>query len=269
MRIRSLAGIAVGLAGAATAITLALTTATSTWTTVVNDQFDTAGLPAHWALYNSFWSNHKTTNCAAPSQVSVPGDGYLHILMQWKSSTCAGTAFTGWYSEGLRLNNSYVPSSNAARVTIRWRVVSNGVISHRVIPMRWPDSCSTSPMHACGEEDDCESTGTTHCTTFLHYGAASGTDRQISHAYTVDLTHWHTWTFEQNTSQEMRTWLDGTLVWTCTARTSPACNSTTIPTFNKHVVLDQECASAGQPCPARSSGTEDIEIDWITVENAS
>jgi hypothetical protein len=31
------------------------------------------------------------------------------------------------------------------------------------------------------------------------------------------------------------------------------------------VVLQQECRSSG--CPAGTTGTEDIQIDWITVDN--
>jgi hypothetical protein len=31
------------------------------------------------------------------------------------------------------------------------------------------------------------------------------------------------------------------------------------------VVLQQECRPSG--CPAETTGTEDIQIDWITVDN--
>jgi hypothetical protein len=49
-----------------------------------------------------------------------------------------------------------------------------------------------------------------------------------------------------------------TPVWTFTG------NSTTLPDTLKHVVLQQECHSS---CPAGTAGSEDIQIDWITVEN--
>jgi hypothetical protein len=41
-------------------------------------------------------------------------------------------------------------------------------------------------------------------------------------------------------------------------------NSSTLPATLKHVVLQQECQSS---CPSGTSGTEDIQIDWITVAN--
>jgi hypothetical protein len=229
---------------------------------VVNDQFNTDGvLPSHWSVYTGPSGDHPTTNCLNPSQVSVSG-GYLQLKMQWKTGYCRpsdASTFTGWWSAGLTLNPSQVPMSDAGRVTVRWRVVDNGVVSHRIIPMRWPDG---GPSGA-GEEDLCESHNATSCYTWPHYGGSN----QINHLNSVDLSQWHTWTFEQNTNRELRTWVDGTLVWACTATTTPACNSTTIPAALRRVVLQQQCANATTACPAQSTGTEEIQVDWITVEN--
>ncbi len=47
-------------------------------------------------------------------------------------------------------------------------------------------------------------------------------------------------------------------VWTYTG------TKTTLPETLKHVVLQQECQVS---CPSGTSGTEDIQIDWITVAN--
>jgi hypothetical protein len=40
--------------------------------------------------------------------------------------------------------------------------------------------------------------------------------------------------------------------------------STTLPDTLKRVVLQQECQDSG--CPDGTTGTEDIQIDWITVD---
>jgi hypothetical protein len=41
-------------------------------------------------------------------------------------------------------------------------------------------------------------------------------------------------------------------------------DATTLPDTLKHVVLQQECQSS---CPSGTTGSEDIQIDWITVDN--
>ena len=55
--------------------------------------------------------------------------------------------------------------------------------------------------------------------------------------------------------------IDGQTVWTYLG------SSTTLPDTLKHVVLQQECHPTG--CPSGTSGTEDIQVDWIRVENPS
>jgi hypothetical protein len=39
----------------------------------------------------------------------------------------------------------------------------------------------------------------------------------------------------------------------------------TLPDTVKQVVLQQECRASG--CPTGTTGTEDIQIDWITIDN--
>jgi hypothetical protein len=237
----------------------------------VSDQFNDDGvIPSHWMLYNNFYSSHPygsaTPNCVSPQQASASG-GYLRLRMEWKTGICLignSVTFTGWWSAGMALNPSIVSSSNDARVTIRWRAVSTGgVVSRHIIPMRWPDGGSAGN----GEEDFCESTSTSSCRTFIHYGGAN-VNSQTNHLYSVDATQWHTWRFEQ-LNHEIRAYVDDMAnpAWTCTATTSPACNSTTVMDTLRHVVLQQECAAASVQCPPQSSGTEEIQVDWITVEN--
>ena len=238
---------------------------------MVDDQFNTDGVvPSHWMLYNNFYSAHPygsaTPNCVSPQQVSVSA-GYLRLTMEWKTGVCrtwSPVTFTGWWTAGMALDRSQVASSNDGRVTMRWRVVSNGVVSHRVIPMRWPDGGSAGD----GEQDFCEGHDNMGCYSFIHYGGAS--NYQIYRRFAVDLTQWHTWRFEQ-ANHELRAYVDDLTkpVWTCTATSSPACNSTSIMDTLRHVVLQQECAAANTTCPPQSSGTEQIQVDWIQVQNPS
>lgn len=218
------------------------------WTTVVNDQFDNSTtIPTHWTLYNGPYGSNAH-NCAAPSQDFVSG-GYLHLLMSYLSTGKCGAA---WYTGGMRLDGF---STIDQRVTLRYRIVDSGVSAHYVIPMRWPDLDSSWP--AGGEEDYCEGDVTTSCSSYLHYGS---TNQQVSHAYTVDLSQWHTLSFARLNHVVTAT-IDGAVVWTYNG------SSTTLPDTLKHVVLQQECHGTG--CPSGTTGSSEIQVDWITVENPS
>lgn len=212
--------------------------------TVVNDQFNSGGLPSRWRSYNGPYGSGPG-NCAIPSHASVSG-GYLHLVMSYEPS---GSCGPGWYTGGLALHGY---SSVDQRVTVRFRVVDDGVASHFIIPMRWPDNDSQWP--AVGEEDFCETDTTAGCTTFLHYSASN---RQYQHSYSVDLSQWHTLRFER-LDHVVTAFIDNVAKWTFRG------DSTTLPDTLKHVVLQQECHSS---CPSGTTGSEDIQIDWITVEN--
>jgi hypothetical protein len=220
--------------------------ATSGWVTVVSDNFSSGGLPDHWRSYNGPYGSGPR-NCAIPDHSVVSG-GYLHLLMSYEAS---GPCGEGWYTAGLALRGY---SSIDQRVTVRFRIVNEGVASHYIIPMRWPDD--GIPWPAGGEEDFCESDTASGCATFLHY---SSSNRQIQMSNTVDLSQWHTLRFER-ANNVVRAYIDNmsTPVWTYKG------NSSTLPATLKHVVLQQECQSS---CPSGTTGTEDIQIDWITVEN--
>jgi hypothetical protein len=214
------------------------------WSMVAFDDFD-AGLPSHWGVYNGAYGSYNPGSCAMPSHATVSG-GALHLLMSYEPTGLCGA---GWYSAGLALSGA---SSVDARVTVRFRVVSNGIKSHFNIPMRWPDNNASWP--AGGEEDYCEGSGTT-CSTYLHYGASNS---QIYHErYLTGLDQWHTLQTVRR-AHVVDIYLDGVRMW------SYAGTATTLPDTNKHVVLQQECEPGF--CPSGTTGSEDIQIDWITVE---
>jgi hypothetical protein len=170
----------------------------------------------------------------------------MHMLMRYETS---GRCGAGWYTAGMYAKGA---DSVDQQVTLRFRVVSDGVASHRIIPMRWP-SGGTWPQD--GEEDYCEGSLLSGCWTFLHYGASN---LQLSNAYTVDLSQWHTMRFER-LDHVVRAYIDNlsTPVWTYTG------TAVTLPDTLKHVVLHQQCQTTG--CPAETAGSEDIQIDWITI----
>jgi hypothetical protein len=230
------------------------------WVNVVNDQFDSGGVPDHWTLYDSPYHSNAE-NCPLPSHVTVSG-GSLHMLMAYETS---GRCGAGWYSAGMQVKSAY--GAVHQRVTVRWRVVSSDpdrVRSHRIIPMRWVGDPNFAWYQ--GEADYCEGSDLTGCSTFLHYRDTSSV---ISHSYAVDLTRWHTMRFETRPGTDasghpaiiFRTYIDDltTPVWTYVG------NETTIPSATRRTVLQQECRNSG--CPAGTTGTEDIQVDWITIDN--
>jgi hypothetical protein len=218
------------------------------WVTVVDDQFNSGGLSSSWRSYDGPYGSGPG-NCAVPSHAVVSG-GYLHMIMSYEPSGSLPCG-PGWYTAGVVLDGY---SSVDQRVTVRFRVVDKGVASHFIIPMRWPDDDSAWP--AVGEEDYCETDVASSCTTFLHY---SSKNLQNQHTYTVDMTQWHTFRF-QRLNHVVSAFIDDmtTPVWTFSG------DSYTLPDTLKHVVLQQECQSS---CPAGTAGSQDIQVDWITVEN--
>jgi hypothetical protein len=218
------------------------------WVNVVNDQFSSGGVPAHWHRYDTPYGS-APHNCPTPSHVSVSG-GSMHLLMRHETS---GRCGAGWYTAGMMLDRAF--ASVDQRVTVRFRVVSGGVSGHHIIPMRFPPGARWPQG---GEEDYCEGDGSSGCYTFLHYGDKAST--QVWHRHAFDLSQWHTVRFERR-NHVVKAYIDDltTPVWTYNG------SSRTLPDTKKQVVLQQECRSSG--CPAGTTGTEDIQIDWITVDN--
>ena len=216
----------------------------------MNDQFNSGGVPGHWSRYDQAYGS-GSSNCAAPSHVTVSG-GFLHLLLGYEPSGAGSVGCgPGWYSGGVSLSGF---SSVDQQVTVRLRVVRAGVAGHFIIPMRWPDNDASWP--AGGEEDYCETDMTSGCDTYLHY---SSSNRQIAASHTFDLSAWHVIRTER-LNHVVRFYVDNMAMpaWTYTG------TATTLPDTLKHVVLQQECQSS---CPSGTTGTEDIQIDWITVAN--
>jgi hypothetical protein len=180
----------------------------------------------------------------------VVSGGYLHLKLYYEASSSAGKCGAGWYSGGLTLGDA--SGAVSQRITLRFRVVqSGGVTGHRIIPMRLPNRGGSDG----GEEDYCESTSVAFCSTFLHWDHMSGRDRK---KYFHDMTQWHTYEFTRN-AYSVKAKIDGNVVFEFKG------NSTSLPPILHHVVLQQECVKTG--CPTSRSGSEDIQIDWIKVEN--
>ena len=216
------------------------------WVTVLNDQFNAASDLEHWTLYDGPYGSGPH-NCATPSHASV-SDGMLRLLMRYEASGGCGA---GWYTAGMMVDEEF--GGVDQRVTLRFRIVDGGVIGHHNLPLRWP---TTVEWPVGGEENYCEGGSVTQCWLFLHYGASNS---QVDHSYPVDLRSWHTMSFERR-DLGVRVFLDdlATPIWTYTG------TATTLPETFKRVVLQQECSST---CPAGTSGTEEIQVDWIIIEN--
>lgn len=234
--------------------------APSGWTTVLDDQFTSAGIPAHWDLYDGPYGSGPH-NCAAPSQDSAPGDGYLHLTMAYKTS---GNCGAGWYTGGMMIADNYKFAQQA--VTVRWRIVPSTkptvVYAHFIIPMIYPDNDLPTYDWYNAEDDLCEGGEINQgCYTFLHDGTASDTSRQVYQQHSVDLTRWHTWRFEQKNGT-LTVYLDNLTkpIWVMNQGTS------VLPNAMRLVVLQQECPADACPPATHASETEDIQIDWITIQ---
>lgn len=238
-------------------ITVTAPPAQSSWTTILDDEFNTPGVPSHWKPYNGPYSgaNH---NCAAPSQVQAPGDGYLHLKFEYLPT---GTCGAGWYSGGMQVAAAYGGVNQA--ITVRWRIVPSDdpdqVHSTRIIPMRWVDDPQYTWQQ--GEADYCEGNKLTGCNMYLHYNASS----QIINRYSVDLMQWHTFRVEES-NHVVRMYIDDMVnpfyVYTGT--------ETTIPAAFKRAVLQQECDLVnGCPAASYAGDVEDIQIDWIIIQNGA
>ena len=221
----------------------------TTWVTQVDDRFDSGGVPDHWNLYDGPYGSDPH-NCASPDHVYVSA-GMMHMLMYYENK---GQCGAGWYTAGMMLASEY--GTIDQRITMRWRIVRHGVSSHYIIPMRFPDIASWPQG---GEEDFCEGTSLTGCSTFLHYGDDKGPAPEIAHRYTFDMSEWHTIrVVRRNLSLSVFVDDFSSPVWVYDG------TSETLPETIKRPVLQQECPVEG--CPRGSAGTEDIQIDWIVID---
>jgi hypothetical protein len=216
------------------------------WVTVLNQQFDGPSDLDAWILYDGPYGSGPH-NCATPSHASV-SDGLLRMLMRYEPSGLCGP---GWYTAGMMVDEAF--GGVDQRVTLRFRIVNGGVMSHHNLPLRWP---TTVEWPVGGEENYCEGGSHIACWLFLHYGASNS---QVDHSFPVDLLSWHTMRFERR-GLVVRAFLDDltTPIWTY------AGTAVTLPETFKRVVLQQECSVT---CPVDTIGFEEIQVDWITIEN--
>ncbi len=238
-------------------ITVSAPAPQSGWTTIIDDQFNTPGLPAHWKPYSGSYQG-DAASCTSPSQAQVPGDGYLHLKMEYRTSGVCGH---DWYTAGMQIDKQYGGVDQA--ITLRWRIVPskdpNIVRSTYIIPMRWVQDPKFQWYQ--GEADYCEGSGLYDCFIYLHYGPNY---QQNYHDFTVDLTQWHTFRIESR---------DHTVSVFIDDLTTPAWvyhgDDTTVPAAFMRTVLQQSCAlSVGCPPASYAGDVEDIQIDWITIQNA-
>ena len=216
----------------------------SYWKLVVNDQFSSGGVPSHWQRYDGPYGSDPH-NCAIPAHAWV-AKGAMRMVMRYRKS---GECGAGWYSAGMMLSKPY--ESVSQKISLRFRVQSyGGVLSHRIIPMRWP---SSGEWPAGGEEDYCEGGDLKGCSTYLH-----GRRDAYKHYY-VNMTKFHTWTFVRR-GYTVRTFLDGKQQWAYRG------TSAQLPSTLKRPVLQQECKGR-TGCPRGTTGSETIIIDWIKIWN--
>jgi hypothetical protein len=264
------------------------------WAAVINDDFDSGDVPVWYTLYNGV--DHITNNCWAPSHVFVStiddngiSRGVLHLQLSYESTKPASATNcnydAGWYTGGLSIAQAYRLHSDGScwmtcdnqRITIRYRIVeTNGAASHRIMPMASP---FTYPPGPCGETDYLEGDGPLdRASFFVHFGpdAATCKTQNISNAYTSpDLGDWHTYRFEKYPNYVVKVYIDDMVnpFWICDANTTPKCDSNVLPDMTRKLVLQQECQHNDQfgnfapHCPNDQTAVEDIQVDWLQVEN--
>lgn len=231
----------------ATATAVGLATrqvAPSPWKLVLNDQFNTGGVPSHWIRYDGPYSSDPHT-CATPKHAFV-SKGLMRMVFRYRWS---GSCGKGWYSAGMVLSRPY--ESVDQRIQMRFRMKSvKGIRSHWIIPMRWP---SNGDWPRGGEEDYCEGGGSWGCSSYMH-----GPTKRAWKDYNVNMADWHTWTFVRR-GYTVRVFIDGKQRWY--HKGSPS----TLPATLKRPVLQQECRMLG--CPRGTAGSQVILIDWIKIWN--
>ena len=184
----------------------------------------------------------------------------MHMRMSYRAS---GSCGSGWYTGGMQLDAAYAAVNQ--RITVRYRIVNTdpvNVKSHRNIPMHFGHVQSPS-WPAGGEVDYCEGSALTDCAMFAHWWNATSSGGQYTgpdiHA---DFTQFRTVQATRR-NHVISVSIDGVL------KDSYVGSSTTIPDVVQRAVLQQECRSAGCPSSSLAAQSEDIQVDWITIENAT
>lgn len=233
----------------------------SGWRNVIDTDFAVDGvLPAPWKPYGP-WANGAGLNAGyyLPSHVVVAG-GICKLVQKYEPSGPArggpyGTTGAGWYQGTIYADGP--ADSIDHRTTVRLRIVSAGGIgSHRNMPLWWPRP-DNFPIG--GEEDFFESDPKwgPNAHSFFHYSANNVT---VQHDWPyIDLSQWHTYRF-QRLNHKITVWVDDmtTPLW------EQQWSSTELPDHPKKPVFQQE--NPGYMPPAGTTGSEEVQIDWIQVE---
>jgi hypothetical protein len=239
------------------------------WTNVIDTDFASDGvLPAPWKAYN-FANSLPGGGYYLASHVVVSG-GIVNLVQKYEWSGPARNPYytsngAGWYQGTIYAAGSGPWISVDHRTTVRMRVISNGVTSHRGLPMWWPES-GNAPID--GEEDFFESDGVwwppiggkEQPRSFFHYGASNSQVYWIWNP--IDLSQWHTYRFERK-AHKITIWVDDltTPVW------SQQYSSTELPDTPKHPIFQQE--NPNYLPPPGTTGSDEIQIDWIKVDTPS
>ena len=248
----------------------------SGWTNVIDTDFNSSGaLPYPWQAYN-FANSRPSAGYYLPSHVVVSG-GIATLRQEYEASGPARNSYygsngAGWYQGTIYATAPGPWNSIDHRTTFRMRILSeNGITSHRNLPMRWP-LIGTQP--AAGEENYLESDpvllppvgGKQQPYAFVHFGSGEqpirGVNFEVLDWPTVDFSQWHTYRVERRNHQ-IRIWIDDLT----TPVVQQQWSSRELPDTQKVPVFQQE--NANFVPPAGTTGSEEIQIDWITVDAPS
>lgn len=251
------------------------------WTTTLDTDFIIDGvLPSPWQAYNFANGYGLQGGYYLPSHVVVAG-GICTLLQGYETSGPARgapyntTTGAGWYQGTMYASGVAV---NEFRLTTRMRVVStNGVYSHRNLPLMW-NNVENWPHN--GEEDIFESDplwnapdaqGRELPIGYFHFynstttrvnttGTVPGPDYVYNYYPRVDLSQWHVYRV-QKVNHKISVWIDNmvTPVWT------HQWTETELPSAVKHPVFQQENPNNSTP-PAGTIGSEEIQIDWVRLD---
>jgi hypothetical protein len=235
-------------------VTLSLTALTSPETAtagawkrrvVYEDHFSGRRLHRGWSRYHGPFSS-GAENYARRDHFRLNGRGQLVLLMKHRRRGQDGAA---WYTGGAMLKEKF--GGRYQSIVVRYKVVRQGVRSHRNIPIRWVDDPDYEWYE--GETNFNEGASLRKVSTFLHYDE----DDQVTESHRANMTKWHRWRFVHRPDRRIRVFRDGKLVWDYQG------TAETVPDAFRRIVLQQEVAS-GHP-PTGRKGRERILIDYMKV----
>ena len=257
-------------------IDVASSAVASGWTNVIDTDFSSSGaLPYPWQAYN-FANSQPSAGYYLPSHVVVSG-GIATLRQKYEASGPARNWYYGSNGAGWYQGTIYAPApgpwnSIDHRTTFRMRILStNGITSHRNLPLRWP---LTGTQPAAGEENYLESDpvlappvgSMQQPYAFFHFGSGAQSVRYVNFDVLdwpmVDFSQWHTYRVERRNHQ-IRIWIDDLT----TPVVQQQWSSWELPDTQKVPVFQQE--NANYVPPAGTTGSEEIQIDWITVDAPS